>query len=382
MFDAIVIGLGGMGSATLFHLARRGLRVLGLEQFTIPHVFGSSHGLTRIIRLAYFESPKYVPLLRRSYELWDRLQTEAGEALLHITGSLDIGWDGSRTVSGSLGACHEHDLAFELMTAAQLHSRYPGYELPAGMMAVFQPQGGLLVPERCVVAHVEGARRAGATVLEHQRVLDWEASPAGVRVRSANETYDAARLVITAGPWARTLVPSLSALAVPERQVVMWTSVEDQSLFAPDRFPVFNLQASHDDSEHYYGFPIHGRHGFKVGRYHHRRESGTPEDLSRQTDAEDEEMLRVALRRFFPKANGPALALETCLFTNSPDGHFILDRLDGLRNVAVAAGFSGHGFKFCSVIGEIMADLVTEGESPLDLRMFSAARFSRPPVVE
>ena len=381
-FDAIVIGLGGMGSATLYHLARRGLRVLGLEQFTIPHVFGSSHGLTRIIRLAYHESPKYVPLLRRSYELWDRLQREAGGPLLHITGSLDAGWDGSRTVSGALAACDEHDLEFELLTAAQLHARHPGYELPAGMVALFQPQGGLLVPERCVVAHVESARRAGATVVEHERVLHWEASAAGVRVRTASAWYDAARLVITAGPWARTLVPALCELAVPERQVVMWTAVEDESLFALDRFPVFNLQASHDDSEHFYGYPIHGRGGVKVGRYHHRKECGRPEDLSRQTDAEDEEMLRVALRRFFPKANGPALALETCLFTNSPDGHFILDRLDGLPNVAVAAGFSGHGFKFCSVIGEIMADLVTEGESPLDLRMFSAARFSRPPVVE
>jgi sarcosine oxidase len=381
-FDAIVVGLGGMGSATLYHLARRGLRVLGLEQFTVPHVFGSSHGLTRIIRLAYHESPKYVPLLRRSYELWDQLQIEAGEPLLHITGSIDAGWEGSRTVSGSLEACREHGLEFSLLTAGELHARSPGYELPAGMLAVLQPQGGLLVPERCVIAHVEGARRAGATVAENQRVLDWDASATGVRVRTTSQSYDAARLVITAGPWVRTLVPALSDVAVPERQVVMWTAVEDESLFALDRFPVFNLQASPDGSEHYYGYPIHGRRGFKIGRYHHRNERGQPEDLSRQTDATDEEVLRVALRRFFPKANGPALALETCLFTNSPDGHFILDRLEGLPHVALAAGFSGHGFKFCSVIGEIMADLVTEGQSPLDLRMFSAARFERPPVVE
>jgi len=265
-------------------------------------------------------------------------------------------------------------LEFTRLTASELHARYPGYELPAGMTAVLQPQGGLLVPERCVMAHVEGARRAGATVVESRRVLGWEASATGVRVRTAGESYDAARLVITAGPWARTLVPALSELAVPERQVVMWTAVEDESLFALDRFPVFNLQASHDDSEHYYGYPIHGRRGFKIGRYHHRRERGDPEDLSRQTDAEDEEMLRVALSRFFPRANGPALALETCLFTNSPDGHFILDRLDGLPNVAVAAGFSGHGFKFCSVVGEIMADLATAGRTRWDLELFRLAR--------
>ena len=261
MFDAMVVGLGGMGSATLYHLARRGLRVLGVEQFSIPHVFGSSHGLTRIIRLAYFESPKYVPLLRRSYELWNDLQSAAGEQLLYITGSIDAGWDGSRIVAGSLEACREHELPFELLTAAQLHARHPGYELPAGMMAVFQPQGGLLVPERCVTSHVDRALRAGATVLENERVSEWEVSSNGVRVRTANSVYAASRLVITAGPWARTLVPSLSDVAVPERQVVMWSAVEDESIFSVDRFPVFNLQASRDDSEHYYGFPVYRRPG-------------------------------------------------------------------------------------------------------------------------
>jgi sarcosine oxidase len=378
MFDAIVVGVGGMGSATLYHLARRGLRVLGVEQFSIPHVFGSSHGLTRIIRLAYYESPQYVPLLRRSYELWNQLQAEAGEALLHITGSIDAGWDGSRTVAGSLEACRQHGLPFELLTAAQLHARHPGYELAAGMMAVFQPQGGLLVPERCVTSHVDRARRAGATVVENERVLEWDASSGGVRVRTANDVYTASRLVITAGPWARTLVPSLADVAVPERQVVMWSAVDDESMFSVDRFPVFNLQASRDASEHYYGFPVHGRPGFKIGRYHHRRQRGNPEDLSRQTEREDEEVLRNGVRRFFPRANGPTLATETCLFTNTPDEHFILDHLDGLPHVAMAAGFSGHGFKFCSVVGEIMADLVTEGGSRFDLRMFSASRFQGP----
>ena len=377
MFDAIVIGLGGMGSAALDHLARRGLRVLGVEQFTIPHVLGSSHGLTRIIRLAYFESPKYVPLLRRSYELWHELEREAGEKLLHVTGSIDAGWNGSRTVEGSLEACREHGLPFESMDAARLNHRYPGYALEPGMTAVFQPHGGFLVPERCVTAHVERAVRHGATVVQNQRVLNWEASEHGVRVRTASETYLAARLVITAGPWARALVSSLSSLAVPERQVVMWSAVEDDSMFSPERFPVFNLQVSHDDSERYYGFPIHGRQGFKIGRYNHRKERGNPEDLSRQTDADDEELLRRAVRRFFPKANGPALAAETCLFTNTPDKDFILDHVDGLRSVAMAAGFSGHGFKFCSVVGEIMADLVTAGESSFDLRMFRVDRFSR-----
>jgi sarcosine oxidase len=376
MFDAIVVGLGGMGSASLYHLARRGLKVLGLEQFEIPHRLGSSHGLTRIIRLAYFESPDYVPLLRRAYELWRGLESETGDRLLLVTGSIDAGWEASRTVQGSLAACRDHALPFELLDAASLHRRHPGYELPAGMQAVWQPQGGFLVPERCVTQHVTLAVKHGARVEQHARVLEWEPAGQGVKVRTHANTFHAARLVITAGPWARTLLPMLAELAVPERQVVMWTAVEDEAMFSPERFPVFNLQASHDDSERYYGYPIHGRRGFKIGMYHHRRERGSPEELSRETDSVDEELLRGAIRRFFPRANGPVLAAETCLFTNTPDEHFVLDRYSGASAVVIGAGFSGHGFKFCSVVGEIMADLVTKGTSEFDLRMFGLDRFA------
>jgi len=375
MFDAIVVGLGGMGSATLYHLANRGLQVLGLEQFTVPHVLGSSHGLTRIIRLAYFESPAYVPLLRRAYELWRELEQSADQRLLYQTGSIDAGWESSRTIQGSLEACRAHALPFELLDAVAANRRWPGYQLEPGMLALFQPQGGFLTPEACVSAYVSGAIDAGATVREGEAVVSWEPAPGGVEVRTASATYRAARLVITAGPWARLLVPALQDLAVPERQVVMWTAVKDEATFSPDRFPVFNLQASYDTSERYYGYPVHGRPGFKIGRFNHRREHGTPEELRRGPDAADEELLREGIRRFFPKADGPRLAIETCLFTNTPDEHFILDRLPGAGDVAVAAGFSGHGFKFCSVVGEIMSDLVTEGQSRFDLAMFSAARF-------
>jgi sarcosine oxidase len=376
VFDAIVIGLGGMGSASLYQLARRGLTVLGLEQFSVPHAFGSSHGLTRIIRLAYFESPSYVPLVRRAYELWLELERNVDTRLFHRTGSVDAGWESSRTVQGSLEACREHGLPFELLDAASANRRWPGYQLDAGMVALFQPQGGFLTPEACVRAYVRRAIENGAQVHEQEQVVSWQPTPDGVEVRTAHATYRAARLVITTGPWARHLVPALQNLAVPERQVVMWTAVEDEALFEPDRFPVFNLQASHDLSERYYGYPTHGRPGFKIGKYHHRRERGEPDALRRDTNAEDEELLRVAIRRFFPQANGRTLATETCLFTNTPDEHFILDRHPDAGHVAIAAGFSGHGFKFCSVVGEIMADLVTEGGSNFDLTMFGAGRFA------
>jgi len=365
-----------MGSASLYQLARRGLNVLGLEQFTVPHAFGSSHGLTRIIRLAYFESPRYVPLLRRAYRLWVELEQSVGERLLYQTGSIDAGWESSRTVQGSLDACREHELPFELIDAASANRRWPGYELDSGMFALFQPQGGFLTPEACVRAHIKLALEGGATVHEREAVVSWEPTPDGVEVRTARATYRAARLVITAGPWAGSLLPVLQNLAVPERQVVMWTAVDDEAVFSPDRFPVFNLQASRDMSDRYYGYPTHGRPGLKIGKYHHRLERGNPEDLRRETDAADEELLREAIRRFFPRANGPTLATETCLFTNTPDEHFVLDRLPEASHVAIAAGFSGHGFKFCSVVGEIMTDLVTEGRSNFDLTMFGAGRFA------
>jgi sarcosine oxidase len=382
-YDAIVIGVGGMGSATLFECARRGLDVLGIEQFDIPHKLGSSHGLTRIIRLAYFESPAYVPLLVRAYELWDELQQGVGEQLLFKTGSIDAGWESSESVQGSLRSCRQYSLRHDVLDAREVSRRFPGYSLAPGMLAVVQPDGGILLPERCVASYVSMAQRHGAVVHTRERVSGWEAAGDRVTVRtSSGAVYRSKHLVITAGPWARSLVPALNALAVPERQVVLWTGVEERELFMPDRFPVFNLQASDDDSERYYGFPLLAGPGFKIGKFHHRQESGNPEDLSREIDAVDEEVIRQAIRRFFPKANGPTLASETCLFTNSPDGHFILDTHPDAAAVFIAAGFSGHGFKFCGVVGEIMADLVTRGDSRHDVSQFRLRRqFPVPPRV-
>jgi sarcosine oxidase len=374
MYDAIVIGLGGMGSASLFELARRGFKVLGIEQFDVPHEFGSSHGLTRIIRLAYFESPAYIPLLFRAYERWREIEEHCGEKLLYITGSIDAGREHTRTVQGSLQACHEFSLQHDLLDAAAVNQRFPGYRLERDMLAIFQPQGGFLLPERCIVNYVQAARDSGVVIRTQEKVIGWEKTSDGVAVRTASARYEASRLVITAGPWARDLVPELKALAVPERQVQLWTWPDQPDLFRPDRFPVFNLQASDDESLRYYGFPIHGIPAFKIGQYHHRHEQGDPEELSREVESADEELLREGIKRFFPKANGATIAAKTCMFTNSPDEHFILDVHPESPRVAIAAGFSGHGFKFCSVIGEIMADLVTRGGTRHNIAPFRLSR--------
>jgi sarcosine oxidase len=373
-YDAIVIGLGGMGSASAFHLARRGQKVLGLEQFDLLHELGSSHGLTRIIRLAYHEHPSYVPLLRRAYELWHELEDLAGERLLITTGSVEGGPEDGQTFRGALEAARLHDIPHEILDAGELRRRYPAYAgLDESTRVVFQADGGFLLAERTILAHVNGALAAGADLRFRESVSGWEPSGGGVRVTTQRGTYEADRLVICAGAWARRLVPSLADLAVPERQVLAWLQPTRPELFTPERFPVFLIDVP-DGS--YYGFPVHDVPGFKFGWYHHFREPIDPDDPDRSARPEDEAALRAFAERYFPDGAGPTLMLKACIFTNSPDEHFIIDTLADAPQVSVAAGFSGHGYKFCSVVGEVMADLAVEGRTRHDISLFSRGRFS------
>jgi sarcosine oxidase len=369
----IVLGLGGMGSATLFHLARRGLRVLGLERYDLVHEYGSSHGLTRIIRLAYWEHPTYVALLRRSYELWRELEGLAGERLLYITGSVDAGPEGGLIFRGALNSSELHGLPHEVMDGDELHRRFPGYRLPREMRCLYQPDGGFLLPERCNVAHVAQAQAHGAEVHCREPVVEWGVRDGGAWVRTARARYEAGRLVVCAGPWAAKLIPELDGLAVAERQVLAWLQPTRPEYFELGAFPVFNLEV---EDGRYYGFPAFLVPGFKFGKYHHREERVDPDAVNREPEPADEELLRSFARRYFPEGSGPTLMLKTCLFTNSPDHHFILDLHPNHPEVAIAAGFSGHGYKFCSVVGEIMADLAERGRSSHDIEFFSLKRFA------
>jgi sarcosine oxidase len=368
----IVLGLGGMGSATLFHLARRGLRVLGLERFDLVHEYGSSHGLTRIIRLAYWEHPTYVALLRRSYELWRELEAGFGEQLLYITGSVDAGPPGSTIFQGALKSSELHGLPHQVMDGAELHRRFPGYGLPRAMQCLYQPDGGFLLPERCNVAHVAQALALGAEVHCREPVLEWGVGGGRAWVRTDRARYEAGRLVICAGPWASKLVPELAQLAIPERQVVAWLQPIQPQHFAMGAFPVFNLEV---EEGRYYGFPSFLVPGFKFGKYHHLGEQVDADTADREPHPKDEELLRAFAQRYFPDGAGPTLMLKGCLFTNSPDRHFILDLHPDHPEVAIAAGFSGHGYKFCSVVGEIMADLAQRGETGHDIGFFGLKRF-------
>jgi sarcosine oxidase len=365
-----------MGSATLYHLARRGLRVLGLERFDLLHEHGSSHGLTRIIRLAYWEHPTYVSLLRRAYDLWRELETLAGERLLHITGSIDAGPAGGMVFGGALRSSELYGLPHEVMDGAALHRRFPGYRLPGHVQCLYQPDGGFLLPERCNVAHAALAQAHGAEVRCREPVVEWSASGGRVRVRTSRGRYEAGRLVICAGPWASRLVPELGRLAVPERQVLAWLQPTRPEYFTPDAFPVFNLEV---EEGRYYGFPSFLVPGFKLGKYHQLSEVVDPDATDLEPRPDDEELLRSFARRYFPEGEGPTVMLKACLFTNSPDRHFILDRHPEHPEVAIAAGFSGHGYKFCSVVGEIMADLAQHGQAGQDIGFFRLGRFIATP---
>lgn len=368
-YDVVVVGIGGMGSAALYHLARRGKRVLGLERFDLLHDRGSSHGLTRIIRLAYFEHPSYVPLLRRAYELWRELEAEAGERLLHITGIVE---GGGHILEGTLRSCEEHDIPHEVLDGREVARRFPGYRLPPEMAVVHQPDGGFLVPERCIVSHVQGALACGAVVRARERVLGWSETASGIRVRTDRGEAEAERLVLTAGAWSQEVARLPEGMVRGVRQALAWLQPSEPELFAPERFPVFNLVL---DGEHVYGLPTHGIPGFKLGIFDRLGADGNPDDLDREPTLADEAPLRAFAERYFPDGAGPTIALETCLFEPSPDEHFLIDAHPESERAVVGAGFSGHGFKFCSVVGEVLADLALDGSTRHDISRFRFDRF-------
>jgi sarcosine oxidase len=372
-YDVIVAGVGGMGSATVAELAARGARVLGLERAGVPNDGGSSHGVNRIIRLAYAEDPRYVPLLRRAYARWRALESQLGETILVTTGGLDVGRADSETVVGALASARQHGLAHELLGAAEVRSRFPGLALPDELMAVYQPDGGFVLSERAIAGYARLALEAGAEIHGHEPVVAWEAGASGVVVRTDVAQYRARKLVVSAGAWVGKLIGSLASVAVPERQVLLWAGTRQPALFTPQALPIFILDV---DEGLFYGFPEYGIPGLKIGRMHHRRQVVDPDDWDRSLiEPEDEPLLRAALSRYLPQADGPALSLKTCMFTNTPDEHFIVDTLPGDPSVTVVSPCSGHGFKFASVIGEIAADLALDGGTDHDIEMFRIDRF-------
>jgi sarcosine oxidase len=374
-YNAIVIGLGAMGSATLYHLARRGWRVLGLEQFMAGHKRGSSHGDSRIIRETYFEHPLYVPLVRRAHELWRELEEVSGSALMTITGGLMIGPPDGVVVSGTLRSAAEHDLPHEILNPVEVLERFPAFRLDRGLVAVFDPRAGFLDPEACNRAHIELAREAGAEARFNEQALDWIADGEGARVITSSGSFSADRLVLTAGAWDCGLVPDLALPLTVERQAVFWLEPEaDASLYEVGRFPIYAYE--YRGGSICYGFPRLPR-GVKSSVMHDGETVPDPDTVKRTVDESEVRRLRAALRPILPGlANAPVRESDVCLFTNTPDHDFIIDFHPFCPQVLISSPCSGHGFKFASAIGEIQADLLTKGKSGFDLSPFRIDRWA------
>lgn len=372
-YDAIIVGLGAMGSAAAYHLSRRGLRVLGLEAFGRGHTLGSSHGESRIIRMAYMEHPDYVPLLRRTYELWRDLQGTSGMELLRETGGLFIGPPDGPVFAGSLLSSQVHSLPHETLDAAEIRRRHPALHPAPSDQALFEPSAGILFPERCIEAHLQLATASGAELHHDEPMFDWSAGESGVEVRTPEGRYTADKVIFTAGSWLGKLLHDLQLPLQPERIPVYWMQPrEAPELFDPARFPIYIWETP--DLGLYYGFPHLELAGVKVGR-HHSEEPADPDTVDREPNDRDEARVRAFVSRCIPALNGPVASAVVCLYTNTPDENFLVDRHPNLPSVLFAGGFSGHGFKFAPVIGEILADLAMEREATPAANFLRIERF-------
>ncbi|MBZ0148873.1 MAG: N-methyl-L-tryptophan oxidase [Pseudorhodoplanes sp.] len=369
--DVVVVGLGAMGSAALYQMAKRGMRVLGIERFEPGHDRGSSHGLTRIIRMGYFEHPSYVPLVRRAYALWRDLEAASGDKLLTATGIAEMGLPDSVLVAGTLASSRQHNLSHEVLDARTLMQRYPQFRLPPDFVGVIQPDGGFLEPEKAIHAQLALAKAAGAEVRTGEKVLAIEPTSSGVRVTTERGTVEAGRAILAAGAWASTLLPKGTLPLHVTRQALIWVAPKEPSIFTPDRFPVFMIES---EGGIHYGFPLHDG-ALKIALHHHVREKVDPETYDRTVSPNDEALIRPALAAFLPAADGPQVATKTCLYTMTPDEDFVVGPLPGIPNIIVASPCSGHGFKFSPAIGEIVADLAAKGETRHDISRFSPGRF-------
>lgn len=373
-YDVIVAGVGAMGSAACWHLARRGLKVLGLERFDLGHAMGSSHGLTRIIRLAYFEGSHYVPIVRRAHELWAETGTEAGMKLLHVTGSLDLAPKGAGPVESSLQSCLDHGLTHEVLDGREIARRFPAFQLPEGHLGLWQPDGGFVASEKAIYAHVGLAQSRGAEIRTNEALLDWApTAQGGVVVRTERGTYSAGRLVITSGGWIADAVPALATKVATVKQAIGWFTTRRPELFREGAFPVFILSV---EEGNFYGFPLYEHPGFKLGGPHFGREPMDPREPDRTPSPQQVALIRECLARYIPDAAGEPLTVKGCVYSVSSDEGFIIDTVPGVPQAVFASACSGHGFKFASAIGEILADLSTSGQSAFDLRPFALDRFA------
>jgi len=374
-YDVIVLGTGGVGSAAVLQLARRGLRVLGLDRFPGGHDRGSSHGETRIIRKAYFEHPDYVPLVQRAYELWRELEAASGQQLLFEVGLIEIGPANGIVIPGILQCAAEYDLDVSMLDATDVAHRHLGFVISPDAQAVYEREGGYLLVEPCVLAHLETAKAAGAELRTDQAVVSWTQENGGITVQTETDTWRADKLVITAGAWAKSLLADLNIPLRIVRKHVHWYRC-DRPVYRQDRgCPVFFYEVDHS---YFYGFPQMDTRGVKVSEHSGGTVIEDPLTDDKSIELADQERVEQFLLRHLPGVSSQPTDHGVCYYTVSPDEHFIVDRHPLYDRVSFAAGLSGHGFKFTGVLGELLADLTCDGTTSLPIAFM---RCDRPGLV-
>ena len=369
-----------MGSATCYYLAKRGYKVLGLEQFDISHEFGSHAGQSRIIRKAYFEHPDYVPLLEKAYENWKRFEEEAGEQLYFKTGLLYAGTSNNEMIKGVKNSSSLYDIELEKLNRVDVAKRFHQFRFPENFEVLFEPEAGFITPEKVIRLYAVQATKNNATIYSNEKVIEWRKDGTGIIVKTDKNSYQCNKLIITTGAWAGKMIPGFTDKIRVTRQFVVWIKTKDDMQFALNNFPCWMVG---DDEKHgcYYGFPLLDTKkfgepaGLKLA-HHFPKEVTDPDKVDRQTTEMDIQNLKYCLDKYLPGVFDFILSTKICLYANSPDENFIIDKLPGYEeNVSIACGFSGHGFKFASVVGEILADLAINRKTDHPIKFLNAKRF-------
>ena len=367
-YDVIVMGTGGVGSAALYHLATRGARVLGLDRFGAGHDRGSSHGQTRMIRQAYYEHPDYVPLIKHTYSLWEQLEQRCNHQLYHQTGIIEVGPADGELVQGVLATAGEHDLPIELVESGEAERRWPGFRVPPGYQLIFEQRSGYLLVEDCVVAHLELAVELGAELQLDQVITGWQADGDSYRVQTETGVFHADRLVITMGSWANTMLGDLGLEFTVLAKPLHWYPAELPTYHQDNGCPCFFYEVPEG---HFYGFPAFGDGDLKVAKHSGGDEVTDPLHVDRGLDRQEQLEVEQFLQDYLPGVTRQASGHVVCLYTMAADRFFTVDRLPQHPGVAIAAGLSGHGFKFTPVLGESLAQLVLDGSTALDIGFLS-----------
>ena len=370
-FDVAIIGAGTMGSAAAFFLAQAGLRVLVLEQFRIAHEFGSHSGATRIIRHAYHESPDYVPLVLRSDHLWQELEQRSNAPLLIRTGGIDLGPKEGKVVANAELACRTHSLPFEHMEANEIMQRWPQFRIPANWHACFDPNMGFLLVDNCIHAYADAARKTGAEIHEEETVLSYH-TKTSISITTTKTTYSVQKVVVSAGAWNTQLLRDLALPLVVKRRTLSWLKTENDEFFRPGNFPIFLADTP---AGLLYGFPVYGKPGLKMANHHERGPETDPDTVDRIFHPEDALDAQEFASKFLVGVHSTVIDAKICLYTMTPDEHFVIDLHPRNPNIVVAAGFSGHGFKFAPVVGEILRDLAINQHTDHPISKFRINRF-------